>query len=205
MAPAVGETCFPTGSLVVTAEIDQTVQHTTFSGTSFVTYIIHSSADGTSLKTTRYSELDALHTSLVKEVPGFRGRLPAKSFRGAFRESRRTSADFVESRRAAIEAYLRLAAADDLVCESNAWTSFFPDCDAPSTSSSAIKASIEESLVMQEGVIMQVSAIAEASEEEAAEDDACAPDDSFATVNDEMKTLLTRRHAELKEAEKKMK
>merc|ERR1719456_509010 len=100
----------PSESLVVLARAIE--------GTSLVTYTILPKEDGTPLKVSRFSQLDALHKQLIKQVPTFRGRLPAKTM------TRHTSVEFVESRRKGIESYLRFAAGDNLVRSSIAWTSF---------------------------------------------------------------------------------
>lgn len=71
------------------------------------------------LKTTRFSELDHFHASVMKEVPEFQGRLPPKTL------MRNTGPAFVERRRLDIESYLRMAARDMAVAESAAFKNFF--------------------------------------------------------------------------------
>merc|ERR1719428_276520 len=89
-------------------------------GGSLVAYDVLAKESGNKIMRTRFSDLNAFHTKLLKEVPSFKGVLPAKTF------SRKTSADFVESRRKGIEAYLRLAATNGLTRKSSALRSFLP-------------------------------------------------------------------------------
>lgn len=92
-----------------------------------VRYIIHpSESDSHEIKSIRFSELDRLHRQLTKQVPWFYARLPPKTL------MRRTTADFVESRRAAIEVYLRTVATHKVANASVAWREFFSGCDIPS-------------------------------------------------------------------------
>jgi hypothetical protein len=192
MAPVTGETCVPTGSLVVTASIAP--------GASLVTYSISSSEDGTLLKVARFNELEALHMMLIKEVPTFGGRLPRKTW------MHHTSADFVESRRKDIETYLRLAATNESTRRSTAWICFYPKRDverAPvleddSSFSLSYDASAEtaaaSALASAEMAVDQKGP----TDGDTSEDEACALSNS---MSDEMKALMARRRNELREAE----
>lgn len=74
-------------------------------------------------KTTRYSELDEFHASIIKEVPDFKGQLPRKRrFSSSFYG---TSDAHIESRRFDIQVYLRVAATDEKVSHSKAFRNFF--------------------------------------------------------------------------------
>merc|ERR1711904_546503 len=71
------------------------------------------------LKSTRYSELSRFHQDVMKEVPEFQGQLPRKTF------LRHTNADFVESRRVDLQAYLRGITMDSRVSRTKVFESFF--------------------------------------------------------------------------------
>jgi len=98
-----------TSSLVVTAAPQGSV----------VWYTIHPSASDTAQFTTfRFSELDEMHGRLSKEVPTFPGRLPPKTLK------KNTKPNFIETRRKAIEVYLRLVSTDRMARASTAWHQF---------------------------------------------------------------------------------
>jgi len=79
--------------------------------------------DRIKFKTTRYSELDEFHASIIKEVPDFKGQLPRKRrFSSSFYG---TSDAHIESRRFDIQVYLRVAATDEKVSHSKAFRNFF--------------------------------------------------------------------------------
>lgn len=103
-------TARPTCALTVSSRVKGQVAY----------YDIFAGPSGASakLKTTRFSELHKFHAQLMREVPDFQGRPPTKTF------MRTTKADFVESRRAQIEKYLRLCATG-LVSQSLAFNDFF--------------------------------------------------------------------------------
>jgi hypothetical protein len=176
-----------TGPLVVTAQI----------GESVVTYTI-TSEDGTPLKVIRFSQLDAFHANLIKEVPGFRGRLPPKTM------TRRTSADFVEARRKGIEEYLNLVASDDLTSNSNAWKSVFPSSGVADALPSS---GVADTPVLDENEFGNSFDFAEGLDEPtplpAREETEDAGFDFDGSFNVEMKALMMKRRDELKEAEKK--
>lgn len=112
------------GYVTASVAVSSTISHVG------VRYIIHpSESDSHEIKTIRFSELDRLHALLTKQVPWFYARLPPKTL------MRRTTADFVESRRAAIEVYLRTAATHKVANASIAWREFFSGCDIPSDAS----------------------------------------------------------------------
>jgi len=99
-----------TSNLVVTAVVSGSV----------VWYTIHPSEDDkTALKTVRFSELDQMRERLSREVPAFLGRLPPKTL------MKNTKPNFVETRRNAIEVYLRQASTDQMAKASGAWHQFF--------------------------------------------------------------------------------
>jgi len=94
-----------------------------------VFYDIFADANVTSpLKTTRFSEIAQLQASVTREVPSFRGRLPAKTF------GRNTSPAFIESRRVELQQYFVAIAGNNAVCHSDALQKYFADV-MPTTNS----------------------------------------------------------------------
>jgi len=81
-------------------------------------YTVHPCAPLIQALTFRFSELDEMHRRLVKEVPTFTGRMPPKTL------MRDMSDNFIETRREAIEVYLRRVSTDEMATASRAWHEF---------------------------------------------------------------------------------
>jgi hypothetical protein len=123
----------PTNALVVTAEVQN----------NYVRYEVmaDAAADSPIVRTTRFSELSALHNAITKELPHFQGELPRKTFRPCAWKGEA----FIEGRRADIERYLREAATH--ARQSTSFREFFAS-GLTDTESEAVDAEVSVSTAM---------------------------------------------------------
>jgi len=155
-----------------------------------VWYTIHpSDSDRTEIKTIRFSELDEMHGRLSKEVPTFPGRLPPKTLK------RNANPNFVETRRKAVEVYLRLASTNEMARVSTAWHSFFAGCSTAAIDSSAAAKSSGEAKSTGKDETKDKADDGEGSEDEA--------EALGNTVTDEVKILLQSKRTNLTAAQEK--
>jgi len=204
--------CVPSGSLVVTASVVKDV----------VAYNILASEGGECLKVTRFSELTAFHALLIKEVPTFGGRLPAKTLRTY------TTPEFVEGRRQEIEVYFRMLVTDNATRNSKALVNFFPTSgrnvnvsslslapsdvnastlsigptgsDGSAPGDAGYPSNLDASLPAAGGTA--VSLVAETEDGEGSDDD---DDECDSTMTQAMKELMAKRRGELAAATKTQK